>query len=150
MLAAGNRVVIKPSEYTPACRLLLREMGRPAFDRDRVDVVVGGLELAKAFTSVRWDHLLYTGSPAIGREIAKAAAEQLVPVTLELGGKCPAILTDDSIDAESVKQVLGTKALKNGQMCITVDYCLVPRERMEDFARLAADHVRDSMPAVWE
>jgi coniferyl-aldehyde dehydrogenase len=146
MLAAGNRVVIKPSEYTPACAEVLREMVRETFDRDRVDVVVGGLELAKAFTSVRWDHLLYTGSPAIGREIAKAAAEQLVPVTLELGGKCPAILTDDSVDAESVKQVLGTKALKNGQMCITVDYCLVPRERMEDFARLAAEHVRDSMP----
>jgi coniferyl-aldehyde dehydrogenase len=67
-------------------------------------------------------------------------------VTLELGGKCPAILTDDSIDAESVKQILGTKALKNGQMCISVDYCLVPRERMDDFARLAVEHVRENMP----
>ena len=66
MLAAGNRVVIKPSEYTPACAELLREMVRATFDRDRVDVVVGGLELARAFTRVRWDHLLYTGSPAIG------------------------------------------------------------------------------------
>src|SRR3954447_8562972 len=81
MLAAGNRVVLKPSEYTPACAELLREMVRSTFDSDRVDVAVGGLELAKAFTGVRWDHLLYTGSPAIGREIAKAAAEQLVPVT---------------------------------------------------------------------
>ena len=146
MLAAGNRVIIKPSEYTPACAQALRDMIRATFDRDRVDVVVGGLDLAKAFTSVRWDHLLYTGSPAIGREIAKAAAEQLVPVTLELGGKCPAILTEDAVDAETVKQILGTKALKNGQMCITVDYCLVPRERMEDFADLCAAHVRESMP----
>jgi coniferyl-aldehyde dehydrogenase len=146
MLAAGNRVVIKPSEYTPACAELLRDMVRATFDRDQVDVVVGGLELARAFTRVRWDHLLYTGSPAIGREIAKAAAEQLVPVTLELGGKCPAILSEDSIDAESVKQVLGTKAVKNGQMCITVDYCLVPRDRVEDFAQLAAEYVRESMP----
>src|SRR3954447_19642853 len=146
MLAAGNRVVLKPSEHTPACSDVLRDMVRETFDRDRVDVAVGGLELAKAFTHVRWDHLLYTGSPGIGREIAKAAAENLVPVTLELGGKCPAILADDSIDAESVKQVLGTKALKNGQMCITVDYCLVPRARLEDFARLAGEHVRDAMP----
>ena len=146
MLAAGNRVVIKPSEYTPACAEVLRDMVRATFDGDRVDVVVGGLELARAFSHTRWDHLLYTGSPGIGREIAKAAAEQLVPVTLELGGKCPAILTEDSVDAESVKQVLGTKALKNGQMCITVDYCLVPREQLEEFARLAADHVRDAMP----
>jgi coniferyl-aldehyde dehydrogenase len=145
MLAAGNRVVIKPSEYTPACAEVMRDMVRATFDGDRVDVVVGGLELAKAFTRVRWDHLLYTGSPAVGREIAKAAAEQLVPVTLELGGKCPAIVTDDSIDAETVKQILGTKAIKNGQMCITVDYCLVPRERMEEFAELAIDHVRQAM-----
>jgi coniferyl-aldehyde dehydrogenase len=146
MLAAGNRVVLKPSEYTPACAEALRDMVRATFDGDRVDVVVGGVELAKAFTGVRWDHLLYTGSPGIGREIAKAAAEQLVPVTLELGGKCPAILAEDSIDAESVKQVLGTKALKNGQMCISVDYCLVPRGRMEEFARLAAEHVAANMP----
>ena len=146
MLAAGNRVVIKPSDYTPACGELLREMVHATFDRDRVDVVVGGLELAQAFTRVRWDHLLYTGSPAIGREVAKAAAEQLVPVTLELGGKCPAIIAPDSVDAESVKQVLATKAIKNGQMCISVDYCLVPRERLDDFADLAAAHVRESMP----
>jgi coniferyl-aldehyde dehydrogenase len=150
MLAAGNRVVIKPSEYTPACAELLREMVHATFDRDRVDVVVGGLELARAFTRVRWDHLLYTGSPAIGREIAKAAAEQLVPVTLELGGKCPAILTEDSIDAESVKQVLATKAIKNGQMCISVDYCLVPRARLEDFAGLAAAYSAESMPGYCE
>ena len=150
MLAAGNRVVIKPSEYTPACAEVLRDMVRATFDGDRVDVVVGGLELARAFTAVRWDHLLYTGSPAVGREVAKAAAEQLVPVTLELGGKCPAILTGDSVDAEAVKQVLGTKAVKNGQMCITVDYCLVPRESLEDFARLAAEHVRDAMPGFCE
>jgi coniferyl-aldehyde dehydrogenase len=146
MLAAGNRIVIKPSEYTPACGALLQQMIRATFDSDRVDVVVGGLDLARAFTRVRWDHLLYTGSPAIGREIAKAAAEQLVPVTLELGGKCPAILTADSVDAESVKQILGTKALKNGQMCISVDYCLVPREQLEHFAQLAADHAREQMP----
>jgi coniferyl-aldehyde dehydrogenase len=146
MLAAGNRVVIKPSEYTPACAELLQEMIRATFDRDRVDVVVGGLELARAFTGIRWDHLLYTGSPAIGREIAKAAAEQLVPVTLELGGKCPAILTEDSVDAESVKQILATKAIKNGQMCISVDYCLVPRSQLEHFARLAQDYAGESMP----
>jgi coniferyl-aldehyde dehydrogenase len=145
MLAAGNRVIIKPSEYTPACAELLREMVRASFDRDRVDVAVGGLELARAFTHVRWDHLLYTGSPAIGREIAKAAAEQLVPVTLELGGKCPAIIADDSVDAESIKQVLATKAIKNGQMCISVDYCLVPRERLEEFAAVAADYAREQM-----
>jgi acyl-CoA reductase-like NAD-dependent aldehyde dehydrogenase len=150
MLAAGNRVVIKPSEYTPACGELLREMIRETFERERVDVVVGGLELARAFSGVRWDHLLYTGSPGVGREIARSAAEQLVPVTLELGGKCPAILAEDSVTAESVKQVLATKAIKNGQMCVSVDYCLVPREKLEDFADLALEYVRESMPGYCE
>jgi coniferyl-aldehyde dehydrogenase len=145
MLAAGNRVVIKPSEYTPACGKLLRGMIHATFDRDRVDVVLGGVELARAFTHVRWDHLLYTGNPAVGREVAKAAAEQLVPVTLELGGKCPALVSADSVDSETVKQLLATKAIKNGQMCISVDYCLVPRERVEEFAELAASHVSESM-----
>jgi len=145
MLAAGNRVVIKPSEHTPACGELLREMIGSTFDGDRVAVVLGGVELARAFTQVRWDHLLYTGNPAIGREVAKAAAEQLVPVTLELGGKCPTLVHEDSVDAETVKQLLATKAIKNGQMCITVDYCLVPRASLETFAQLAAEHVRESM-----
>ena len=150
MLAAGNRVVIKPSEYTPACGELLREMVHATFDRDRVEVVLGGLDLARAFTRVRWDHLLYTGSPAVGREIAKAAAEQLVPVTLELGGKCPTILAGDSVDGESVKQVLATKSIKNGQMCISVDYCLVPREKLEEFAALAQAYVSESMAGYSE
>ncbi|MDQ2894206.1 MAG: aldehyde dehydrogenase family protein [Actinomycetota bacterium] len=145
MLAAGNRVVIKPSEFTPACAELLRDMVHATFDRDRVDVVVGGLELAQAFTHVRWDHLLYTGSPGVGRKIAVAAAEQLVPVTLELGGKCPVIVAPDSVDAESVHQILATKALKNGQMCISVDYCLVPRDQLEKFAQLAIDYARETM-----
>jgi len=146
MLAAGNRVVIKPSEYAPACGELLREMVHQAFDPDRVEVICGGLELSRAFAKVRWDHLLYTGSPATGREIAKAAAENLVPVTLELGGKCPSIVAGDSVNAETVKQILGTKAIKNGQMCISVDYCLVPRDQLDEFVSLADTHVRESMP----
>ncbi len=120
-------------------------MVHATFDRDRVDVVVGGLELAQAFTHVRWDHLLYTGSPGVGRKIAVAAAEQLVPVTLELGGKCPVIVAPDSVDAESVHQILATKALKNGQMCISVDYCLVPRDQLEKFAQLAIEYARETM-----
>jgi coniferyl-aldehyde dehydrogenase len=141
MLAAGNRVVIKPSDYTPACAELLDEMVRATFDRDLVAVSVGGLELAKAFPTLRWDHLLYTGSPEIGKVVAKAAAENLVPVTLELGGKCPAILAEDSVDEETVKTVLGTKMIKNGQMCISVDYALVPRAQVDRFVELAQQFV---------
>ncbi len=133
MLAAGNRVIIKPSDYTPACGELLRQMISETFGEDLVAVSVGGLALAKEFPTLRWDHLLYTGSPAIGREVALAAADNLVPVTLELGGKCPAILAGDSVDAESVRGVIGTKLIKNGQMCISVDYAMVPRAQLDDF-----------------
>jgi len=141
MLAAGNRVVIKPSEYTPACAELLNEMVRATFDRDLVAVSVGGLELAKVFPTLRWDHLLYTGSPDIGRVVGKAAAENLVPVTLELGGKCPAVLAEDSVDLETVRTVMGTKMIKNGQMCISVDYVMVPRGQVERFVELAQEVV---------
>lgn len=141
MLAAGNRVVIKPSDYTPACAELLDEMLRATFDRDLVAASVGGLELARTFPTLRWDHLLYTGSPEIGRVVAKAAAENLVPVTLELGGKCPAVLAPDSVDAETVKTVMGTKMIKNGQMCISVDYVLVPRDQVDRFVELAQEFV---------
>ena len=145
MLAAGNRVIIKPSDYTPACAELLRQMVSETFDEDRVAVIVGGLALAKEFPTVRWDHLLYTGSPAIGREVAVAAAQNLVPVTLELGGKCPAILTADSVDAGSVRSIIGTKLIKNGQMCISVDFVLVPRTHVEAFIAHAEAYVTDEL-----
>jgi coniferyl-aldehyde dehydrogenase len=145
MLAAGNRVIIKPSDYTPACAELLRQMISDTFPEDLVAVSVGGLTLAKEFPTLRWDHLLYTGSPAIGREIALAAADNLVPVTLELGGKCPAILAADSVDPQSVRGIIGTKLIKNGQMCISVDYALVPRAQVEDFVTHAQSYVANEL-----
>jgi coniferyl-aldehyde dehydrogenase len=146
MLAAGNRVIMKPSDYTPACAELLRRMVAETFPEDLVAVSVGGLTLAKEFPTLRWDHLLYTGSPAIGREVALAAANNLVPVTLELGGKCPAVLTADSVDADSVRGVVGTKLIKNGQMCISVDYALVPRDRVDAFVDHATRYLTEELP----
>ncbi len=142
MLAAGNRVIIKPSDYTPACAELLREMVANAFEPERVTVAVGGLELARTFPTLRWDHLLYTGSPHVGRDVMLAAAQNLVPVTLELGGKCPAIVLDDALDAETVSNLLGTKMIKNGQMCISVDYVLVPKAKLREFITLGREHMR--------
>jgi coniferyl-aldehyde dehydrogenase len=146
ILGAGNRVIIKPSDFTPACAEVMRDMVRETFDRDVVDVAVGGLELAKEFSRLPWDHLLYTGSPDVGRQVARAAAENLVPTTLELGGKCPAILSAEAVDERTVEQIIGVKSIKNGQMCISVDYCLVPRERMDDFVRMAREYVAATMP----
>lgn len=137
MLAAGNRVIIKPSEVAPASAALLAEMVAATFEPDLVHVAVGGLDLAKAFSALRWDHLMYTGSPNVGRQIMAAAAPNLTPVTLELGGKCPAVLTPGSVNAANVESVLGTKIIKNGQMCVSVDYCLVPRAEVPAFVEHA-------------
>ncbi|HTX30969.1 MAG TPA: aldehyde dehydrogenase family protein [Solirubrobacteraceae bacterium] len=137
ILAAGNRAILKPSEYTPACAELLREMVSATYDRDLVAVVTGGLELAKVFPTLRWDHLLYTGNTEVGRLIAKAAAENLTPLTLELGGKSPAFVLDDAVDDLAVGNILGTKMIKNGQMCIAPDFAFVPRGRLDEFVEIA-------------
>ena len=146
MLAAGNRVIIKPSDYTPACGALLAEMVAATFDPAEVGVSVGGLELARAFGDIPWNHLLYTGSPNVGREVMRAAAANLTPVTLELGGKNPTVMTRGSVTAENVKSVIGTKVMKNGQMCVTADHCFVPRAEVERFVELARDYLQQAAP----
>ena len=147
MLAAGNRVIIQPSEYTPACADLLTKMIASTYDADLVTVVTGGLELATAFSAVPWDHLLYTGSPGIGRQVMAAAAQNLTPVTLELGGKCPAIFTPGSVTAANVESAIGTKIIKNGQMCVSVDYCMVPRGDVKAFVHEAQAFMAKAAPA---
>ena len=146
MLAAGNRIMVKPSEYTPACAELLREMVTATFDPTLVYVALGDVELARAFSATPFDHLLYTGSPEVGRQVMAAAARNLTPVTMELGGKCPAILTPGSVTARNVESIIGTKVVKNGQMCVSVDYCLVPRGDLDRFSELAAAYMRASTP----
>jgi coniferyl-aldehyde dehydrogenase len=146
ILAAGNRAILKPSEHTPACSELLREMVASTFDRDLVAVVTGGLELATVFPTLRWDHLLYTGNTEVGRLVAKAAAENLTPVTLELGGKSPVFVLEDSLHEAAVGEILGAKMIKNGQMCIAPDYALVPRQRVEEFVELAQRQYRERTP----
>lgn len=125
-LAAGNRVLIKPSELTPHFSALLEELVGAAFDPGEMHVVTGGAEVGKAFAGLPFDHLFFTGSTAVGRQVAQAAAVNLTPVTLELGGKSPAIL-DASCDIDSaVARIAYGKLLNAGQTCIAPDYLLVP------------------------
>ncbi len=139
MLAAGNRVIIKPSEQTPAVGQLLAEMIGATFDRDRVSVENGGIDLARHFSTLKWDHLLYTGNTAVGREVMLKAAANLVPVTLELGGKNPTVFTEEAVTATNVRNMLGSKLTKNGQLCVTVDHCLVPASVLDHFVSLVKD-----------
>lgn len=144
MLAAGNRVIIKPSEQTPAIGEVLAEILGGAFERERVAVVNGGVDLARHFSTLKWDHLLYTGNTAIGREVMLKCAENLVPVTLELGGKNPTVFTEEAVTARNVRSMLGIKLTKNGQLCITVDHCHVPESKLGDFI----GHVKEFFAAA--
>ena len=132
VLAAGNRALLKPSEITPATAEVLQEVVRHAFDPSEVAVVTGGPDVAAAFTSLPFDHLLYTGGPGIARHVMRAAAEHLVPVTLELGGKCPVIVGNDADLRDVAHKVMGGKCFNAGQICLAPDYVLVPASREQE------------------
>jgi len=130
-LAAGNRVVIKPSESTPAFADLLQRLVRTTFPEEELAVATGGADVGRAFVGLPFDHLFFTGSTAVGRQVAQAAAANLVPVTLELGGKSPAIV-DASCDLdEAAPRLAYGKLLNAGQTCIAPDYVLVPEGRAD-------------------
>lgn len=127
-LAAGNRVLLKPSELTPATSGLLRELVAASFAEDEFAVVQGDADVGRAFTQLAFDHLFFTGSTAVGRAVARAAAENLTPVTLELGGKSPALIAPDADLALSAPRLMAGKLLNAGQTCIAPDYALVPAD----------------------
>jgi coniferyl-aldehyde dehydrogenase len=145
-IAAGNRAMIKPSELTPAIADLLARTIADAFDPDEVTVVTGGVEVGRAFAGLPFDHLLFTGSTAVGREVYKAAAANLVPVTLELGGKSPVILCDDYPLAKAARSIAFGKFLNAGQTCIAPDYVLVPKAKAEALAEALLAEVRRAYP----
>ncbi len=146
-IAAGNRVMIKPTELTPRFSSCLAEAIGAKFDSREIAVIEGGPDTAKAFVELPFDYLLFTGSTAIGREVAKAAAGNLVPVTLELGGKSPAII-DASADLSIAAPRIATAKLFNaGQTCIAPDYLLVERGREEDVANAILSAAAAQYPA---
>ena len=130
-LAAGNRALIKMSEFTPRTAEVLTEMLREGFPENHVAVITGEADVASAFSELPLDHLLFTGSTAVGRQVMRAAAQQLTPVTLELGGKSPVIIADDIPLADIIERLVFAKSFNAGQTCVAPDYLLVPREKMD-------------------
>ena len=126
-LGAGCRAIIKPSEYTPATAELMKRLLADAFEEDHVCVITGGPAVGEAFTQLKFDHLFYTGSTQVGRLVAKAAAENLVPVTLELGGKSPAIITPGYPVEHAAKSIAWGKFFNAGQTCVAPDYVMTPK-----------------------
>ncbi len=132
--AAGNRAMIKASEFAPRTGDVLKEMLAETFSEDEVAVVTGGVEVATEFTRLPFDHLVFTGSTQVGRIVMHAAADNLTPVTLELGGKSPAIIHDSFPIEEAAKRIAFGKGLNAGQVCVSPDYILVPRGKVDAFA----------------
>lgn len=131
VLSAGNRAMIKPSEVTPATAEVLVDLVRKAFDETEVSVVTGGAEVGAAFTKLPFDHLLFTGGTSVARHVMRAAADNLVPVTLELGGKCPVIVGKDADVRDVAAKVLNGKCMNAGQICLAPDYVLVPSDKRD-------------------
>lgn len=147
-LAAGNRAMIKISEFSPRCTALLTSMLAECFDEDEVAVCGGDIGAAQAFNALPFNHLVFTGSPRVGRQVMRAAAEHLTPVTLELGGKSPAIVGPDADLRESALRIAHGKAFNAGQICVAPDYALVPRGKAEAFAAAVADAFTRLYPTV--
>lgn len=132
-IAAGNRVMLKPSEHTPRTSQLLQTLIAEVFPEDRATTVLGGPDVAAAFAALPLDHLFFTGSTAVGRKVMAAAAQNLTPVTLELGGKSPAIIAPGYSLATAVDRIAAGKFLNAGQTCIAPDYVLLERAAIPSF-----------------
>ncbi|PYE86577.1 coniferyl aldehyde dehydrogenase [Phyllobacterium leguminum] len=134
ILAAGNRAMIKPSELLPVTSALLARLAGTYFKPEEVAVTEGGVETAEAFSALPFDHLIFTGSTAVARKVMAAAAENLTPLTLELGGKSPAIIAPDYPVAQAARDIAFGKLMNAGQTCIAPDYVLIERSKLETFA----------------
>jgi aldehyde dehydrogenase (NAD+) len=141
-LAAGNSAMIKPSELTPAMSTLLSRMMQEIFTEDVVAVCEGGPEVSQHLLSLSFDHIFFTGSPAIGKVVMKAAAENLTSVTLELGGKSPTIITDTANLRDSAKRTAVAKFINNGQTCVAPDYVMVDEKIFPAFVKELIDQTQ--------
>ena len=132
-LAAGNRAMIKMSEFTPATNKALKAMLADIFSEQQVAIIEGEVDVSSAFAETPWDHLVFTGSTAVGKIVMGAAAKNLTPVTLELGGKSPAIIAPGASMKDAVERICFGKSLNAGQTCIAPDYILLPAGQEQDF-----------------
>jgi coniferyl-aldehyde dehydrogenase len=148
IFAAGNRVMIKPSEFTPRCSELMARMFASAYDESEVAVFTGGADIGASFARQPFDHLLFTGATSIAYHVMKAAAENLVPTTLELGGKSPVIVSDSADMALTAKRVMQGKTLNAGQICLAPDYVMVPKAKTGEFVKQAADAISTMFPTL--
>ena len=133
VLGAGNRAMIKPSEFNSTTVALLSELVSQYFDETEIAVVSGGADIGAAFSALPLDHIIFTGAGQVGKLVMQSAAQNLTPVTLELGGKSPVIVSRTAKLEEAAEKIITGKAMNAGQVCISPDYCFVPEEQLEAF-----------------
>jgi len=142
VLAAGNRCMIKPSEYTPATSQVMAEIIASVFDELEIAVVVGGPQTGADFAGLPFDHLLFTGATSVARHVMRAAADNLVPVTLELGGKSPVIVGRSANIDKTTDAIMAGKMMNAGQICLAPDYVFVPKENLGEFVAASQRSVK--------
>jgi coniferyl-aldehyde dehydrogenase len=148
VLGAGNRAMIKPSEFTPGTAAVMQRLFAEYFEPSEIAVVTGGPEVGAAFAALPLDHIIFTGATQVGRLVMQAAAANLVPVTLELGGKSPVIVSADTDIDLAAERIITGKAMNGGQLCISPDYCFVPQSHLEQFIRRCRDVIASQYPTV--
>ena len=146
ILSAGNRVMHKPSELTPATSDLLKEMIEEYFDEAEMAVFVGDAEVGAAFSGLAFDHMIFTGGTSIAKHVMKAASENLVPLTLELGGKSPVVVGKNAKIKDTAQRVMQGKTMNAGQICLAPDYALVPEEKVEEFVKASVEVTSEMYP----
>lgn len=146
--AAGNRAMLKTSEFAPKTAELLKSMLAKYFTEDEVAVINGDVNVATEFTKLPFDHLVFTGSTQVGSIVMKAAAENLTPVTLELGGKSPVIIHDSFPIEEAANRIAFGKGLNSGQVCVSPDYILLPRHKVEKFVAAFSQVMKKRFPTI--
>ncbi|MEL6831102.1 MAG: coniferyl aldehyde dehydrogenase, partial [Pseudomonadota bacterium] len=146
VFAAGNRAMIKPSEFTERTSDLMKELFAKYFDEDIVAVATGGPDVGAAFSKLAFDHLVFTGATSIAHHVMRAAADNLVPLTLELGGKSPVILGRSANLEKAASRIMAGKTLNAGQICLAPDYAFVPEEKTRDFVGAAQVAVEKMFP----
>lgn len=147
-LSAGNRVLLKSSENSPRTSELLKTLVSQYFNPEEFTVVTGGPEIAATFSKLPFDHLMYTGGTAVAKHVMRAAADNLVPVTLELGGKSPVFVNDDADIELTAEKVVGGRSINAGQACISPDYILMPRDKIESFITAAEAVIAKMYPTI--
>ncbi len=148
VLAAGNRAMIKCSEVTPKTGELLATLTPKYFSNDEIAVFNGGPEVGAQFSALPFDHIIFTGATSIARHILRAAADNLTPVTLELGGKSPVILSKSYPIQDAVERIFGGKILNVGQVCLSPDYVFVPEDQLEAFTQAASAYITSMFPTL--